>query len=230
MPSIKPEQDQVESRFKSGRPAVAPRQSNFNSMLVFVVVLMAIVMGVVGYTLFDVQGKLERANQLLAQGQDNISEIDARLAATGTDVSKTLQDLKIQVSTNFSEIDKLWALSHRKNKPDIQNNLQAIEKLQIDLDGRLNAMDISLQSMAEQLDVTLKEMRTFRQGLMTDSDDLVTQVALMHGQVQNQAVLNEANKRNLAVMNNRIKEIDEAIMTFDQYRLQVNQRLLELRR
>ena len=34
----------------------------------------------------------------------NIAELDSRLAATGTDVSQTLQDLKDQVGTNFSEI------------------------------------------------------------------------------------------------------------------------------
>jgi len=129
IPSIKPEQDEVASYRSSGRSA-APKQSNFNGLLVFVIVLMAIMMGFGGYTLFEVQKKLDQSNELLAQGQENIRELDSRLAATGTDVSKTLQDLKEQVSTNFSEIDKLWAVSYRQNRPDIQKNVRAIAALE----------------------------------------------------------------------------------------------------
>ena len=96
IPSIKPDQDEVASYRSSGRSS-APKQSNFNGLLVFVILLMAIIMGIGGYTLFEVQNKLDRSNQLLAQGQKNIAELDSQLAATGTDVSKTLQDLKAHV-------------------------------------------------------------------------------------------------------------------------------------
>lgn len=105
IPSIKPAQDEVASYRRSGR-SEAPKQSNFNGLLVFVIVLMAIMMGIGGYTLFEVQEKLERSNQLLEQGQENTRQLDSRLAATGTDVSKTLRDLKAQMNTNFTEIDK----------------------------------------------------------------------------------------------------------------------------
>ena len=112
IPSIKPAQDEVASYRRSGR-FEAPKQSNFNGLLVFVIVLMAIMMGIGGYTLYEVQQRLASSNELLEQGQENTRQLESRLAATGTDVSKTLLDLKAQVNTNFTEIDKLWAVSHR---------------------------------------------------------------------------------------------------------------------
>ena len=84
IPAIKPARDEIATRVRSGR-AEAPRQSNFNGLLVFVIILMAVIMGVGGYTIYEVQQKLNQANVLLEKGQENISALEARLAATGTD-------------------------------------------------------------------------------------------------------------------------------------------------
>ncbi len=225
VPSIKPAQDEVASYRRSGR-SDAPKQSNFNGLLVFVIVLMAVMMGIGGYTLFQVQQKLEMSNELLAQGQENIQALDSRLAATGTDVSKTLVDLKGQVETNFSEIDKLWAIAYRQNKPDIQKNARAIEELKKEQSGKLKTMEAQLKTMATQYQATLKELQSNR----ADNEELVTQIAMLRGQVQDQSVAQEANMRTLNILSNRIKTTQEAIDAIDQHRKLINQKLIDLER
>ncbi|MEK9824192.1 MAG: hypothetical protein VW840_18665 [Gammaproteobacteria bacterium] len=227
IPSIKPEQDEVASYRSSGRSA-APKQSNFNGLLVFVIVLMAIMMGFGGYTLFEVQKKLDQSNELLAQGQENIRELDSRLAATGTDVSKTLQDLKEQVSTNFSEIDKLWAVSYRQNRPDIQKNVRAITALEDNLGKKVETMDQSVKQMSSQYQTTLNEISSLREGLLRDNEELITEIALLRGQVQDQAVAQEAIRRNISSLTQQVKETDEAIAAIDRHRLQLTQKLAQL--
>ena len=226
IPSIKPDQDEVASYRSSARSA-APRQSNFNGLLVFVIVLMAIIMGIGGYTLFEVQNKLVRSNQLLAQGQENIAELDSRLAATGTDVSKTLQDLKAQLSTNFSEIDKLWAVSYRQNKPDIQKNVRSIASLKDGLGQRVTSMSGSLQQMTTQYQAILDELSGLREGLLQDNEELITEIALLRGQVQDQAVAQEASRRNLNSLTKQLNDITEAIDSIDQHRRQLAQKLAQ---
>ena len=226
IPSIKPDQDEVASYRSSARSA-APRQSNFNGLLVFVIFLMAIIMGIGGYTLFEVQNKLVRSNQLLAQGQENIAELDSRLAATGTDVSKTLQDLKAQLSTNFSEIDKLWAVSYRQNKPDIQKNVRSIASLKDDLGQRVTSMSGSLQQMTTQYQAILDELSGLREGLLQDNEELITEIALLRGQVQDQAVAQEASRRNLNSLTKQLNDINEAIDSIDQHRRQLAQKLAQ---
>ena len=226
IPSIKPDQDEVASYRSSARSA-APRQSNFNGLLVFVIVLMAIIMGIGGYTLFEVQNKLVRSNQLLAQGQENIAELDSRLAATGTDVSKTLQDLKAQLSTNFSEIDKLWAVSYRQNKPDIQKNVRSIASLKDDLGQRVTSMSGSLQQMTTQYQAILDELSGLREGLLQDNEELITEITLLRGQVQDQAVAQEASRRNLNSLTKQLNDITEAIDSIDQHRRQLAQKLAQ---
>ena len=227
IPSIKPEQDEVASYRSSGRSA-APKQSNFNGLLVFVIVLMAIMMGFGGYTLFEVQKKLDQSNELLAQGQENIRELDSRLAATGTDVSKTLQDLKEQVSTNFSEIDKLWAVSYRQNRPDIQKNVRAITALEDNLGKKVETMDQSVKQMSSQYQTTLNEISNLREGLLRDNEELITEIALLRGQVQDQAVAQEAIRRNIGSLTQQVKETEEAIAAIDRHRLQLTQKLAQL--
>ena len=227
IPSIKPEQDEVASYRSSGRSA-APKQSNFNGLLVFVIVLMAIMMGFGGFTLFEVQKKLDQSNELLAQGQENIRELDSRLAATGTDVSKTLQDLKEQVSTNFSEIDKLWAVSYRQNRPDIQKNVRAIAALEDNLGKKVETMDQSVKQMSSQYQTTLNEISNLREGLLRDNEELITEIALLRGQVQDQAVAQEAIRRNISSLTQQVKETEEAIAAIDRHRLQLTQKLAQV--
>ena len=224
IPSIKPDQDEVASYRSSARSA-APRQSNFNGLLVFVIVLMAIIMGIGGYTLFEVQKKLDRSNALLAQGQMNIAELDSRLAATGTDVSQTLQDLKDQVGTNFSEIDKLWAVSYRQNKPDIQKNVRSIKTLKDDLGQSVTNMAGSVDEMSRQYKELVDEYSGLRDGLLQDNQEFITEIAFLRSQVQDQAVVQEANQRALNTVSRQQKEVNEAISSIDQHRQQLAQKL-----
>ena len=227
IPSIKPAQDEVASYRRSGR-FEAPKQSNFNGLLVFVIVLMAIMMGIGGYTLYEVQQRLASSNELLEQGQENTRQLESRLAATGTDVSKTLLDLKAQVNTNFTEIDKLWAVSHRQNKPDIQKNVRAIAGLKSDLGEKINAMNATVKKMSSQYQATLHELSGLREGLHQDNEELITGIALLRGQVQDQAVAQGATKRNLNSLDQQVQELQAAIDSIDAHRRQISQKLNEL--
>ena len=226
IPSITPAQDEVASYRRSGR-LEAPRQSNFNGLLVFVIALMVIVMGFGGYTLYEVQGKLERSNKLLAEGQNNIRQLESRLAVTGTDVSRTLQDIKEQVNTNFSEIDKLWAVSLRQNKPDIQKNVRTIASTRDDLGGRIDKVNVSVQQLAARSQSILDDLTIFRTGIQ-NHEELVTEFALLRGQVQDQVVEQEALKRSLNALTQRLQETEEAIGTIDKHRQILSQKIQEL--
>ena len=227
IPSITPAQDEVASYRRSGR-SDAPKQSNFNGLLVFVIVLMAIMMGIGGYTLYEVQERLERSNQLLQQGQENTRQLDSRLAATGTDVSKTLLDLQGQVNTNFTEIDKLWSVSHRQNKPDIQKNVRAIAGLKGDLGAKISSMTVTVKKMSSQYQTMLNELSGLQEGLLQDNEELITEISLLRGQVQDQAVVQGATKRNLSSVDLQIKEMQDAINSIDEHRKQIAQKLNEL--
>jgi chromosome segregation ATPase len=226
IPAIKPGQDDALYR-RSGK-SEAPKQSNFNGLLVFVILLMVIVMGVGGYTLYEVQLKLDEANVLLAKGQDNIKALEDRLAATGTDVSKTLQDMQEQIKENFKQIDLLWGHAYRTNKPNITKNTNAISALRKNLEGEVKPLTQSVNRVKSNFQTLSDEMSGVKQNLQDDAEEITTQVALVRGQVEDQAVVVEANRRNATALTKQLVEVQEAIDVIDAYRRQINQRLTDL--
>ena len=232
IPTIAPHQDDVVQRQKASRPGVA-RQSSFNGLLVFVIVVMAIMMGIGGYTLWQVQQKLETANALLARGQENVKALDERLAATGTDVSKTLRKMQDEIKTNFSEIDKLWAVSYRTNRLDIATNKNDIGEqiLRVSLlDDQMAMLLNAVSDASVRISTVADDMVEIQQSLAEENAEVLTEVALVRGQVQDVADILGANQRALSVINQRLDDFDAAVESINRFRSQLNERMVELER
>jgi chromosome segregation ATPase len=225
--AIRPARDEVSSYRRSNR-AEAPAKSNFNGILVFVIVVLAIMMGVGGFVLIEVQKKLDQSNVLLQKGQESVQQLEDRLSATGTDVSKTLQNMQGKMDTNVSEIDKLWKVAYRQNKPAIQENLDEIVKIRSDLKTNVAPLNNTVQGMIESFNKLSSDMTEVRQGMSIENEETTTQVSMVRGQIQDQSVQVEGNKREISILSNQMKETQEAIDVIDQYRKQVNQRLIDL--
>jgi methyl-accepting chemotaxis protein len=225
--AIRPARDEVSSYRRSNR-ADAPAKSNFNGILVFVIVVLALMMGLGGFVLIEVQKKLEQSNILLQKGQESVQQLEDRLSATGTDVSKTLQNMQAKMDTNVSEIDKLWAVSYRQNKPAIKENLDEIVRIRSDLATNVAPLSNTVKGMIESFNKLSSNMTEVRQGLLIENEETTTQMSMVRGQVQDQSVQVEGNKREISILSKHVKETQEAIDVIDQYRKQVNQRLIDL--
>ncbi len=224
VPFVKPERDEVASFRRSDR-SETPKQSNFIAVLFFVIALMVIVMAIGGYTLYQVQQQFARSNLLLEQAQGHIKQLDVQLAATGSDVSTTLQDINVQVAKNFSEIDKLWGVIHRQNTLEIQKNTRALSALEQRYEQQLQEMTHSLATLTNQNQTSLARLKALE---ANQNEELDTEIALLRGMTQDQAVIQEALTRNLNKLNQQMEQTLEAIEAIDHHRLQINQRLIEL--
>lgn len=211
--SITPERDGVAPYRRSGR-GEPPRQSHFNGLLVFVIALMAVIMGIGGYALYE-------AKQLMAAGQRNIEDLDARLAATGTDVSKTLQTMQEQLKTNGDEIRKLWDVSNKRNKGWIKAN----EKEITIVDEKV----IGLATSFAKFEADLLNIKQASDEAIAEVGDMRTQFLITEGRVQDQIDQFTATKRQIAILEKQLKEANEAIEAIDRHRAQVNQEIRFLR-
>jgi chromosome segregation ATPase len=228
MPAIKPAQDEVAS-FRTNRRSEAPKQSHFNGVLVFVIVVMAIMMGIGGFALYEVQLNLDLSNELLAKSQDHIRELENRLSAAGSTSSQRFQSMESQIQTNVSEIDKLWEVSYRTNRPEIEKNTSAIKTLTAKMDQDIRQLSTAMSSVTTGFERFSKEMNDVREELLSDNQEVVTQVSLVRGEIQDQATVLEKNRRDLAALQQRMERVNEDISTFDRYRQQVNADLRELK-
>ena len=225
IPEIAPAKDEVASYRRSVRSDV-PKQSNFNGILVFALVLMAIMMGIGGFTLYEVQQKLDQSNQLLAEGQTSIRDLNDRLAATGTDVSKTLQVMQAQQTSNVGEIDKLWAVAYRQNRPRIQT----IEETLTKLTAMGKKLDSQIANQVSSVNKINERFEKFSKQTTAEVEETTTSAALIRGQVQDQRLLLDGQRRSVQTLEKQMKDVEEAIAVIDRYRQQTNQRLVEIQR
>ncbi|MFL2528686.1 MAG: hypothetical protein ACJ0Q6_03215 [Candidatus Azotimanducaceae bacterium] len=226
IPEIKPGQE--DALYRRSGSSRTPKQSNFNGLLVFIILLMAIIMAIGGYTLYEVQQKLDQADILLTKGQESISDLNERLAATGTDVSKTLQNMQGEIGENFKQIDMLWGHAYRTNKPNIEKNRKAVSSIRKQLDDDLGMLKRSAVSVEASFKSVSDEMTRANQELREDTQGMTTQISLVRGQVQDQETNLLQNEKDIQRINNQLVEIEEAIDAIDNHRRQINQRIVEM--
>ena len=126
-------------------------------------------------------------------------------------------------------------MAYRQNRPKIlelekalQNANSTNKELKRQLARQSTSIATATAKSAAEIDKLVADIARVRQTLTDDSEDMTTQFSLVRGQVQDQADLVEANKRNLASIQNRVKITEEAIEVIDKYRAQVNKRLVDL--
>jgi uncharacterized protein HemX len=229
LPSITPDAEDVSS-YRRGSRTEAPKQSNFNGILMFVIVIMVLVMGFGGYVLFQVQNKLDEANAQLVQSGASIDELESRLAATGSDVSKTFETMQAQSNKNVSEIDKLWAVAYRQNRPKIDQVALDLETAITGFKAELDPIAGAVSGVGDQFDALNKEMIGLKQLLTMDTEDRATELALIRQQLQDQTDTLETLRRELGVVKKQLSEAKEDIRSNLEYRARHNGEVLEMKK
>ena len=229
LPSITPDAEDVSS-YRRGSRTEAPKQSNFNGILMFVIVIMVLVMGFGGYVLFQVQNKLDEANAQLAQSGASIDELESRLAATGSDVSKTFETMQAQSNKNVSEIDKLWAVAYRQNRPKIDQVALDLETAITGFKAELDPIAGAVSGVGDQFDALNKEMIGLKQLVTMDTEDRATELALIRQQLQDQTDTLETLRRELGVVKKQLSEAKEDIRSNLEYRARHNGEVLEMKK
>ncbi|HJN50387.1 MAG: hypothetical protein QGI68_03890 [Pseudomonadales bacterium] len=235
MPVIKPAQDEVTSYRRSqerGVRAEAPQQSSFNGTLVFVIIILAFVMGLGGFTLYEVQQKLNQTTILLTKSKDQISELERRLSSTDQDFAKSGNLVERRLGSNELEIRKLWDVSNKRNKNWIKENETALSDVRKEIErlgGAIGGINSSVEEVTggfQQLD---QQMNQFVTSAIDENEELSTQVSLVRGQIQDQGVELSGAERAITLLTNRVKTTEEAIDAIDQHRKQLNSAITELR-
>ena len=229
LPSITPDAEDVSS-YRRGNRSEAPKQSNFNGILVFIIALMVVVMGFGGYVLFQVQQKLKEATVLLEKSQSGIIELEGRLAATGSDVSATFEKLQNQSNTNFSEIDKLWAVAYRQNRPKIDQIAADLETAVTEFKAELDPIAGAVSGVGDQFDALNKELVDVKELVTLDSQERATEFSLLRQQVQDQSDALETQRRTLASLSKKLEEANADIRSNLEYRKRNNMEVLELKK
>ena len=155
---------------------------------------------------FNTSGNQQEAGQ-------NFIERISSLEESSTENQKVIDELSQNIDAEFKfvnkEIRKLWDLSNKRNRKNITTNLNSIEELQNKL-TELAKIDETLTAKQRALSLELAKLNKILEKINLGLENT------------NLASSYDTNQINLG-------EIEDSINSFDAYRLQVNQSIIEIR-
>jgi hypothetical protein len=191
----------------------------------FLVLILICGLGGLGYFFIE---QTERLSQL----QGRFDELEAKIVSTdeslnesGTALAVKLKDQGENLDKHWSEIKKLWGVSHDRNRKKIETQektLAAQSKTVKNLQASMSARKKEITTLTGIVDKASQSMVTVVNSSLSaklEINDLVGQSQQINDQVNSLEKSFESLKQNL---NTRVADNEEAINAIDAYRLQVN--------
>lgn len=239
---IVPERDESRAMPKSNRPAATgastkarsnatkqpvQKASGGSSVLVgLLCIMVALVSGAAAYLYMQTQTLSEQRDDLDSRVkvlEQKLSVTDESLSQSGAAIQSVLKDQAEEMELHMSEIRKLWGVAYDTNRIDIE----ALEKTTASQTTSVNSLRESVTKL-EPLADSFASSQSRIEALANQS------LALSAGFDETEGQLRELSD-GLAVLRGEIsaqKNVSsnhtEAIEAIDQYRVQINQRLIQL--
>ena len=155
---------------------------------------------------FNTSGNQQQAGQNFVE---RISVLEESLAQKDQQINILSEEVEADLKFVNKEIRKLWDLSNKRNRKNISENLNSIESLNEKIES-IDKKDEVLSAQQRALTLELARIKNIQDNINIQLDDF------------DDSAPNETASDKLA-------DIQESIDSFNAYRVQVNQSLLNLR-
>ena len=155
---------------------------------------------------FNTSGNQQQAGQNFVE---RISVLEERLAQKDQQINILSEEVEADLKFVNKEIRKLWDLSNKRNRKNISENLNSIESLNEKIES-IDKKDEVLSAQQRALTLELARIKNIQDNINIQLDNF------------DDSAPNETASDKLA-------DIQESIDSFNAYRVQVNQSLLNLR-
>lgn len=155
---------------------------------------------------FNTSGNQQQAGQNFVE---RISVLEERLAQKDQQIKILSEEVEADLKFVNKEIRKLWDLSNKRNRKNISENLNSIENLNEKIES-IDKKDEVLSAQQRALTLELARIKNIQDNINSQLDNF------------DESAPNETASDKLA-------DIQESIDSFNAYRVQVNQSLLNLK-
>ncbi|WP_290537718.1 MULTISPECIES: hypothetical protein [Alcanivorax] len=192
--------------------------------------------------------RISESSQELGNLQSRLSATDESLNQSSDKLLDTVRTQGKKLEENNTEIRKLWDLSNKRNRADIDEQskkltalsatLNEVKKAQAGVDGKLQGISKDTAALKKQVDSAVTAVNKSSEQWQTRISQMQTQVDVLAENInqlesQQQSLKNglaklEKAQAGLASLKDRVDDTEAAVAAFDAYRLQVNSRLDKL--
>lgn len=192
--------------------------------------------------------RISESSQKLGNLQSRLSATDESLNQSSGQLQDTVRAQGKKLEENNTEIRKLWDLSNKRNRADINEQskkltalsatLNEVKEAQAGVDGKLQGISKDTAALKKQVDSAVTAVNKSSEQWQTRISQMQTQVDVLAENInqlesQQQSLKNglaklEKAQAGLASLKDRVDDTEAAVAAFDAYRLQVNSRLDKL--
>ena len=198
---IKPERPNLSSNRKTRRTGGGGFL--FSSLIL---VLNSIGLIILFLWFFNTSGNQQEAGQNFVE---RISILEERLAEKDDQISNLTEEVDADLKFVNKEVRKLWDLSNKRNRKNISDNLNSIESLNEKIES-IDKTDEVLSAQQRALTLELARIKNIQENINSQIDSF-------------------DDTAPVEIESDRLTNIEESIDSFNAYRVQVNQSLLNLR-
>ncbi|WP_290581680.1 hypothetical protein [Ketobacter sp.] len=236
--SMKPARDELAQRQSSrgkpakthspkpSRPAAGAAPSSQAGLWSVLIVLIVFSAGG-GWFLWDkierLQSSLKASTANLATAEQALSQLQSNLENRDNTLSKSGDQMVADIKLLDSEVRKLWDLSNKKNRPEIEGLVKDVKALQ----GELKSSSSSIGSLSKKVSASEEQHAALKKqlGEIKESSATLakTSETLKKDLQQMKSILGNA-----ADFDDRITSLEVAIKAIDAHRSQLNGRLEKL--
>ena len=155
---------------------------------------------------FNTSGNQQEAGENFVE---RISTLEERLAEKDDQISILSEELDADLKFVNKEVRKLWDLSNKRNRKNISENSNSIEGLN-EIIENIDKIDEVLSAQQRSLKLELARIKNILDKIDSQLDNFDDTAPMETG-------------------SDRLTDIEESIDSFNAYRIQVNQSLLNLR-
>ena len=155
---------------------------------------------------FNTSGNQQQAGQNFVE---RISVLEERLAQKDQQINTLSEEVDADLKFVNKEVRKLWDLSNKRNRKNISENLNSIENLNEKIES-IDKKDEVLSAQQRALTLELARIKNIQENINIEIDSF-------------------DNTAPVEIGSDRLTNIEESIDSFNAYRVQVNQSLLNLR-
>ena len=226
---------------KEGSGSRFPTSTIILSIAILSMAFLALAAG--GYMQMQaLQTELKDAQAQLKVTTSLLNDVSGAVSQTGESLSKSDNKVQDELKAVNFEIRKLWDLSNKRNRPDIEAQTKRVDALSAsvaksskELESSLGKIDKNTTALAE----AEKGLTALRQEMRAVSADVVAGSTITREQVTNlektvdglSATVKKVTSASESLnkdIKNQVKDYGDKIKAIDAHRQQVNRRLLQL--
>lgn len=250
--SMKPSRDELATRQQGSRrkgshkvdlKKTADTPSGRNGPLLGIILL--IMMGASGGGWFmwqeveKLRAELSQSKELLSESQSRLGDLKENLASQSSTLNEAGSQIEKDLQLHMSEIRKLWDLSNKRNRPDIEANQKSIaalkksvaqQKKQLANTEAIAAANkktvAALQAQVQQGQVEASVISSQIEKLTAQLKELSAQNKALKNMISSQEIaITELQEISGAALEKKLTEVVQRLDAIDAHRRQVNARL-----